>query len=322
MSIFSRKKESKPLEQQVPAANKGADMEEAVYPIIHSARYMQDCCNRLSNEEVNVSKDISGIRNSFNIVMQEVNNLTDNFSHFQNTFSKISESAAEMNLVRDNIISSVDNAREHVSDLKQNSQTVTERFIEMNHTFETLQEALHKIKLCADGITEIANQTNMLALNASIEAARAGEQGRGFSVVANEVSNLAAQIKELITAINSSIEQVSIGTSGLSESMNNSKAALEETVRNVEETNEIFNMIKQKTADVEIVQKNIADTITESNHDLKRVEDYVVLSREHYDRVLEYINAVEKSDNRKTMIHDEIRNILLQIEPLAKSLED
>lgn len=70
-------------------------------------------------------------------------------------------------------------------------------FLEIQSTFTDFQTSVQKIKECMNQIISIANQTNMLALNASIEAARAGEQGKGFAVVAEEVKILQVQSKTL-----------------------------------------------------------------------------------------------------------------------------
>lgn len=319
MSRLFGKKEEEFAKSEVHTAEE-KDLQDEIYPLIHSARYLEQCHEKLSEEEVIVSREIEGMDDSFQLVLSEVDQLSDNINTFQGTFSQIAKTTKALESVRDNIIESVENAKDRVNDLKENSQVVTERFNEMSQVFTDLQISVDDIKKCANGIIRVANQTNMLALNASIEAARAGEQGRGFSVVANQVSDLAAKIKELIAVVNTSIERVESDTKELNMSMGNSKLALEETVKNVEQTDDYFNEVIEKTGDVDSVQKEISSNIQTSKDELQRVEDFIVMSKQHYDKVVEYIAAVQKSDNNKTAIYEDIRNILKQIEPLSKSI--
>ncbi|KHD37075.1 chemotaxis protein [Clostridium acetobutylicum] len=88
------------------------------------------------------------------------------------------------------------------------------------------------IRIMADAIAEIANQTNLLSLNASIEAARAGEMGKGFAVVANEVKELAKQSGDAVEGINNTIEKVNAAFEHLSKNSSEILKFMDENVKN------------------------------------------------------------------------------------------
>lgn len=293
----------------------------AVYPLIHSARFLEQCYSRLSEEEVQVSKEIADIRGSFNQVLREVDGLGISIKKFHDSFSDIKDKAQDINTVKEHISGSVDAAREKVFHLKYDSNEMAECFEDMNQVFEGLQNAVKEIKDSVNGITRIANQTNILAINASVEAAHAGEQGKGFMVVASEVNALAEQIKELISVIGQRIENVEEGTRKFSVTLEDSKDALQRTIQNVDETKQYFDNINKTADEVNDVQSGIQNTILTTESELLEVEEYVVVSKKHYDEVLRNIKMVQNSDNRKTTIYEDIQNVLVQVEPLAKTLE-
>lgn len=113
----------------------------------------------------------------------------------------------------------------------------------LSSVIELLNEHSRKINGIVNIIIDIANQTNLLSLNASIEAARAGEHGRGFAVVALEVKKLAEQTKDsssdiqkLVNAIRQSVEQAVTGMEG-------SKADVEQGLTKINGVNDVFNSI-------------------------------------------------------------------------------
>ncbi|OIQ25572.1 methyl-accepting chemotaxis protein [uncultured Vibrio sp.] len=121
-----------------------------------------------------------------------------------------------------------DESRQIVS---QSQNTVSALIAEVDESAINVQKMADEtqgINTVLSVISDIAEQTNLLALNAAIEAARAGEQGRGFAVVADEVRNLASRTKDSTEEIETALSSLVKGTQVVVDSMENTKARCQE----------------------------------------------------------------------------------------------
>lgn len=301
MGLFHKNKQKEAVQE---VKQPQISLEDKAYPIIYTANYISERFENLSDEEVVVSNQIVGIKEAFDNVLTEMDRLSVQIQNFGNTFSGIQNASENFSSVRDGIIASVDTAQEKVRELKADSARVTDSFHVMDTTFQNLEQAVGEIKECTQGIVDVANQTNMLALNASIEAARAGEHGKGFAVVADQIRVLsedsrksADSIKEIILAltetVNGVVDKISAGADaaktssvqiedliGKLDTVNNSAESATVVVKEeydvIGEVKRQFDDIQEELDTVAATSEENASMVAEIGNNIVNQTDYVM----------------------------------------------
>lgn len=168
---------------------------------------------------------------------------------------------------------------------------LSESVTQSSEKLSEVEQEVHNISTILDVIRGIAEQTNLLALNAAIEAARAGEQGRGFAVVADEVRSLASRTQDSTQEIQNIIEQLQHGTQSTVSAMNQGKKQAAACVEQADETNEtlqaiihaisVINDMNMQIASASEQQSTVAESINENIVNVRQIaEENAVASDE------------------------------------------
>lgn len=291
------------------------------YPIVHVAHSLKGYQRQLLTKEVDSLEELQKVTASFEDVLAINTASKDKLENFRNRFVQVGEISEQFAEVEKNIDASVEQAQQQVGGLKDSSGEVQEHFAEMQGTFIDFQNSVQAIRECMGKITSIANQTNMLALNASIEAARAGEQGKGFAVVAEEVKNLANEIKELVSEVSISINSVEEGTEKLNSSITISRDALSKSLEDVEATFAVFDQITTAAVGAREVQDKIGDAIAASERELNEVSSSFEQTERQYQELMGHIAKANDLGTTKGALFEDMDNMFSQIDPIVKDIE-
>ena len=156
-------------------------------------------------------------------------------------------------------------------------QSMAASIEEAARTLEVLSQDTQSVETILDVITNIAEQTNLLALNAAIEAARAGEQGRGFAVVADEVRSLASRTQQSTLEIGNILDKVQAGVTEVNSIMSKGQEKAEQSQNQVELAGNVLKDIATAVTNINQHNADIHSATTEQRTRtldiLSRIED-------------------------------------------------
>jgi len=275
--------------------------------------------NQLKNSISHMSSEIKNNSNENAAIAQELSHTTlEVGKRVEETTFIVEETTKISSAIKDEIKNSVESTKttqeetkkanlqlqeavQEIQKLTNKVQTSTATEIELAGKIQQLSTDADQVKEVLTVISDIADQTNLLALNAAIEAARAGEHGRGFAVVADEVRQLAERTQKSLTEINATINVIVQAIMEASEQMNiNSKdiqnlADISEDVENkITETVAVMN---NSSALSNSAAKDYITTAQEIETIVTKIENINSISSENARSIEEVASASEHLNN-------------------------
>jgi methyl-accepting chemotaxis protein len=261
-----------------------------------------------------------GVSSGADKVSEIAGNTQRGIRHQQDEINQVATAINEMSATAQEVARNADQAAEATSMaqnetqnsqqiMSQNIHSISELVSDVEHAREVitnLAKESDRIGVASQVIQGIAEQTNLLALNAAIEAARAGEQGRGFAVVADEVRSLAARTEESTSEIQQIIDRLQSGTQQAVNAMESSREKAVAVVDQSQNTENSLQSIMNNVSTINDMNSQVATAADQQSSVSEEVSSNIVRINDVSDQT---VVQAENTANASKSLAEQAENL-------------
>ncbi|WP_336935459.1 methyl-accepting chemotaxis protein [Vibrio cholerae] len=222
-----------------------------------------DSSKEIDRAVVHLSNQARSNLNTLNQHTQETEQAITAIEEMSASAGSIAQSADDAALLTERTNRYADESKQTVTEAVNSVNGLVNQVSSMAETITRMSEDTKQINSVLQVIGAIAEQTNLLALNAAIEAARAGEQGRGFAVVADEVRALASRTQQSTSQINDMLATLKTSTENVVKEMDSTRIHCEETAERTNHVMDSLNVVTDSVAEMNNLNTLIATSAME-----------------------------------------------------------
>ena len=286
--------------------------------IVHTADLLYANVTLLVKGEgrvVDCIKSVEEFTDKLAKTMGEINKLVDDMN------STINVNSEGLNLVSKELVNNentLDAFKDSFKSLDSSVLATSSKIINFKEDFAKFEAKIVSVNENISVINKIADQTNLLSLNASIESSRAGEAGKGFAIVANEVKKLAKLSKDTANSIKLELDAMNKMLATITTSMLEVDKSSEDTNKEITNTLTKFNNLVDSN---KLIKDSVVESIEKGlklNESIDSISDSVVKSTKDKDNLEDLISTLRLLESEKPMIFNHLLSYVHQLSNIYK----